>query len=71
MYAFLRVDTARVPGFDDRAFALELLENKHVLIAPGSSFNVLPGPLPYRHLARCPAPDGKPAHGRRLESLAG
>jgi len=24
---------------DDRAFALELLESKHVLIAPGSSFN--------------------------------
>ncbi len=24
---------------DDRAFALELLESKHVLVAPGSSFN--------------------------------
>ena len=24
---------------DDQAFALELLENKHVLVAPGSSFN--------------------------------
>jgi alanine-synthesizing transaminase len=40
MYAFPRVDTTRVPGFSDQAFALELLEKKHVLIAPGSSFNV-------------------------------
>jgi len=40
MYAFPRVDTRRVPSFRDQAFALELLEKKHVLIAPGSSFNV-------------------------------
>ncbi len=43
MYGFLRVDTDRLPGFDDQAFALELLENQHVLVTPGSSFNV-----PYR-----------------------
>jgi len=43
MYAFPRVRTDRLRGFDDRRFALELLEKKHVLIAPGSSFNV-----PYR-----------------------
>jgi len=41
MYAFLRVNKERLRGdFDDQAFALELLEQKHVLIAPGSSFNV-------------------------------
>jgi alanine-synthesizing transaminase len=40
MYAFIGVDTRRLPVFDDRKFALELLENKHVLLAPGSSFNV-------------------------------
>jgi len=39
MYAFPGVDGARLPGFDDRKFALELLEKKHVLVAPGSSFN--------------------------------
>ncbi len=39
MYAFPGVDAARLPGFDDRKFALELLEKKHVLVAPGSSFN--------------------------------
>ena len=43
MYAFPSVDAARLPGFHDRRFALELLEKKHVLIAPGGSFNV-----PYR-----------------------
>jgi alanine-synthesizing transaminase len=43
MYAFPRVDTSHFEKFDDQAFALELLEKKHVLIAPGSSFNV-----PYR-----------------------
>jgi alanine-synthesizing transaminase len=40
MYAFLRVDAEQFSGFDDRKFAMELLEKKHVLIAPGSSFNV-------------------------------
>ena len=40
MYAFPRVVKDRIPGFDDQAFAMELLEKQHVLIAPGSSFNV-------------------------------
>lgn len=40
MYAFVGVDTDKIPGFDDQAFALELLESQHVLVAPGSSFNV-------------------------------
>ena len=39
MYAFLGVNTKLIPQFDDEAFALELLEQQHVLIAPGSSFN--------------------------------
>jgi len=47
MYGFIRVHAERLPGgvagFDDQAFALDLLERKHVLVAPGSSFNV-----PYR-----------------------
>jgi alanine-synthesizing transaminase len=43
MYAFVRVDVDLLQGFDDRRFAMDLLEKKHVLIAPGSSFNV-----PYR-----------------------
>jgi alanine-synthesizing transaminase len=43
MYAFPRVREDRVPGFDDYRFAMDLLEHKHVLVAPGVSFNV-----PYR-----------------------
>jgi alanine-synthesizing transaminase len=40
MYAFVGVRTDGLPGFDDQQFALDLLEHKHVLVAPGSSFNV-------------------------------
>ncbi|MEM8609536.1 MAG: aminotransferase class I/II-fold pyridoxal phosphate-dependent enzyme [Myxococcota bacterium] len=40
MYAFVGVDTHKIPNFDDQTFALELLESQHVLVAPGSSFNV-------------------------------
>ncbi len=39
MYAFVGVRRDRLPDFDDRGFALDLLEHKHVLVAPGSSFN--------------------------------
>ena len=43
MYAFIRLDKRFADTLDDQAFALELLESKHVLVAPGSSFNT-----PYR-----------------------
>lgn len=39
MYAFIGVDRNAIPHFDDQEFALELLEQKHVLVAPGTSFN--------------------------------
>lgn len=39
MYAFIGVDTHAIPHFSDTQFALQLLEEEHVLIAPGSSFN--------------------------------
>ena len=39
MYAFIGVDKQKLPSFDDETFAMELLEQQHVLIAPGSSFN--------------------------------
>jgi alanine-synthesizing transaminase len=39
MYAFIRLDESLAGKIDDRTFALELLESKHVLVAPGSSFN--------------------------------
>jgi alanine-synthesizing transaminase len=40
MYAFVGADTDKLPGFDDQEFSMELLETQHVLVAPGSSFNV-------------------------------
>jgi alanine-synthesizing transaminase len=39
MYAFIRLDPRFKGAIDDQAFALELLEKYHVLVAPGSSFN--------------------------------
>ncbi len=44
LYAFPGVNLAALPGFDDHAFALDMLENEDVLIVPGNSFNV-----PYRN----------------------
>ena len=44
-----------MPGFDDQRFAMELLEREHVLVVPGSSFNV-----PYRdHLRLTLLPDAE------------
>ncbi len=40
LYAFPGIDVERLPGFDDEAFALDLLENEHIILVPGSSFNV-------------------------------
>ncbi len=47
LYAFLQVRADVLPEFDDQKFALDLLEQKHVLVAPGVSFNV-----PYRNAFR-------------------
>ena len=43
MYAFIGVNSQALPDFDDESFAMELLQEQHVLVAPGSSFNT-----PYR-----------------------
>src|SRR6202522_346142 len=47
LYSFVEVRGDMLPDFDDQAFALDLLENKHVLVAPGVRFNV-----PYRNCCR-------------------
>ena len=39
LYAFVQVESDALPDFDDQRFALDLLETKHVLVAPGVSFN--------------------------------
>ncbi|MEJ7746039.1 MAG: aminotransferase class I/II-fold pyridoxal phosphate-dependent enzyme [Luteimonas sp.] len=55
LYGFPAVVGDAAHGFDDHAFALDMLENEDVLIVPGSSFNV-----PYRNHFRVtllPQPD--------------
>jgi alanine-synthesizing transaminase len=44
LYGFPAVTGEAARGFDDHAFALEMLETEDVLLVPGSSFNV-----PYRN----------------------
>jgi alanine-synthesizing transaminase len=39
IYGFIGVREGMLPAFDDQQFALDLLEHKHVLLAPGTSFN--------------------------------
>ena len=65
MYSFIAVRPEVVPVFDDQSFAMDLLENRHVLVAPGSSFNV-----PYRNhfrITHLPLPDMLAEVFRRLE----
>ncbi len=40
MYGFVGIDARELAGFDDQQFALDLLDQRQVLIVPGSSFNV-------------------------------
>lgn len=54
MYAFIRLRDEVASRIDDRRFAELLLNEKHVLVAPGSSFNT-----PYRNYFRITTlPDG-------------
>jgi len=58
-----------LPLFDDQQFALELLEQIHVLVAPGVSFNV-----PYRnHFRVTTLPDAATLRVvfRRIEAQLG
>ncbi|MEL7186160.1 MAG: aminotransferase class I/II-fold pyridoxal phosphate-dependent enzyme [Pseudomonadota bacterium] len=58
MYAFIKLDDRFAGKFDDQAFALELLETHHVLVAPGSSFNT-----PYTdHFRITTLPDSETLH---------
>ena len=44
LYAFIGVRKDLLPDFDDQKFAMDLLEHRHVLVAPGNGFNT-----PYRN----------------------
>jgi alanine-synthesizing transaminase len=68
LYGFVGVNDS-IKDFDDEAFALDLLERKHVLVAPGTSFNV-----PYKnHFRITNLPDAaqlKTVFARMSELLA-
>ncbi len=67
MYAFVEVRRDLLPDFDDQNFAMDLLEQKHVLIAPGVSFNV-----PYRNhfrITNLPDPAVLKSVFERIEEL--
>ena len=67
MYAFIRIDPRFSGRLDDNAFALQLLEEKHVLVVPGSSFNT-----PYTdHFRITTLPDSETMHivFDRIDSL--
>jgi alanine-synthesizing transaminase len=69
LYAFVEVRPDVLPEFDDQVFALDLLESKHVLVAPGVSFNV-----PYRNCFRItnlPEPQVLSTVFSRIEDLLG
>ena len=72
MYGFIGVDTSELPDFDDQRFALDLLEQKHVLIAPGRELQrAVPHPLPgdepagFGHASRCVRTDRRAADALR------
>ncbi len=67
MYSFVEVRKDVLPDFDDQTFALDLLEKKHVLVAPGVSFNV-----PYKNCFRITnLPEAQVLHSvfARIEEL--
>ena len=67
MYAFIKLCDGVSQKLDDKAFALQLLEDKHVLVAPGSSFNT-----PYSNYFRIttlPDPDVLHDVFDRIEAL--
>ena len=69
MYAFIQLLPEVTAQLDDRRFALELLENKQVLVAPGSSFNT-----PYTdhfRITTLPDPDTIEDVFGRIEALLG
>jgi alanine-synthesizing transaminase len=69
LYAFVQVRKDVLPDFDDQVFAMQLLEKKHVLVAPGVSFNV-----PYRNAFRItnlPEPQVLGSVFERIEELLG
>jgi alanine-synthesizing transaminase len=67
IYAFIGIKPGVLPSFDDQRFAMDLLEHKHVLLAPGTSFNT-----PYKthfRITNLPRPEVLADVFRRMEEL--
>jgi alanine-synthesizing transaminase len=67
IYAFVGVKDDVLPQFEDQRFAMDLLEHKHVLLAPGTSFNT-----PYKthfRITNLPRPEVLADVFRRMEEL--
>jgi alanine-synthesizing transaminase len=67
IYAFVGVKDGVLPEFKDQQFAMDLLEHKHVLLAPGTSFNT-----PYNthfRITCLPRPEVLADVFRRMEEL--
>ena len=67
IYAFIGIKDGVLPEFDDQQFAMDLLEHKHVLLAPGTSFNT-----PYNthfRITNLPRPEVIRDVFRRIEEL--
>ena len=67
IYAFIGIKDGVLPDFADQQFAMDLLEHKHVLLAPGTSFNT-----PYKthfRITNLPTPEVLGEVFRRMEEL--
>jgi alanine-synthesizing transaminase len=67
IYAFVGVQEGALPGFDDQQFAMDLLEHKHVLLAPGTSFNTRYNT--HFRITNLPRPEVLAEVFRRMEEL--
>lgn len=67
IYAFIGVKDGVLPQFDDQRFAMDLLEHKHVLLAPGTSFNTSYNT--HFRITNLPAPEVLADVFRRMEEL--
>ena len=67
IYAFVGIKEGLLPDFVDQQFAMDLLQYKHVLLAPGTSFNA-----PYKthfRITNLPTPEVLADVFQRMEEV--
>jgi alanine-synthesizing transaminase len=67
IYAFIGIRDGVLPDFVDQHFAMDLLEHKHVLLAPGTSFNT--SYKTHFRITNLPTPEVLADVFRRMEEL--